>query len=357
MKNKKMWFIALMLIILLFLIVITYLLFGRQKTFTLTFDTNGGSDISSIKVKSGKIVNLPTDSKKQGYIFVGWLNENDRVLTQKIVIVKDTTLRAFWIKNQSDKAIAKFNTDGGNEIDSYIMEKGNTILLPVDPVKKGYIFAGWMDQNGNLITDDMIVLSDLTLKARWIKKNSKTVTIKFNTDGGNSIKNIIVENGKVIVLPVNPTKKGYVFAGWVDQDGKPITKDTIISKDVTIKALWKEPYTCPSDCTPIEDGSKCTKVVTTNIINTNGCPTGYTLSNGKCLDFSSKYHALNAEEAPFWKCNNSSEYMYSEEDGNGGAFMWCVKQSNKVSTATCPSGYVKDNNTCKKTETINCTAN
>ena len=41
--------------------------------------------------------------------------------------------------------------------------------------------------------------------------------------------------------------------------------------------------------------------------------------------------------------------MYSEEDDAGGAFMWCVKKTNKVSSSTCPDGYTKDGNTCKNT--------
>lgn len=68
-------------------------------------------------------------------------------------------------------------------------------------------------------------------------KGTKTNTIKFNTDGGNKIGNIIVENGKVISLPINPTKTGYAFAGWVDENGNSVTKDTIINKNMTIKAL------------------------------------------------------------------------------------------------------------------------
>ena len=49
--------------------------------------------------------------------------------------------------------------------------------------------------------------------------------------------------------------------------------------------------------------------------------------------------------------------MYSEEDGVGGAFMWCVKTTSVTSSQGCPSGYTKSGDTCKKTETIDCTVN
>ena len=123
----------------------------------------------------------------------------------------------------------------------------------------------------------MVVTNNITLKAMWVKKDAKTSTIKFNTDGGSKVGNIIVEKGKVVILPVAPTKTGYVFAGWVDENGNTVTKDTIVNENMTIKATWKEPYACPLDCRPIGDGSKCTKEVTKEISNISSYPKGYTL--------------------------------------------------------------------------------
>ena len=40
------------------------------------------------------------------------------------------------------------------------------------------------------------------------------ITVKFETDGGTTISNQIVEKGTKITKPENPTKEGYVFKGW-----------------------------------------------------------------------------------------------------------------------------------------------
>ena len=51
-----------------------------------------------------------------------------------------------------------------------------------------------------------------------------------------------------------------------------------------------------------------------------------------------------------------SGYYYvvlNYKDSNGKS--WCVKTVKKTTTKGCPSGYTKDGNTCKKTETLNCT--
>ena len=271
MEKKKKWIIALVLIILLLLIFILYLLFGREKSFTITFDTNGGTAVSNIEVKDGEIVKLPEVPIKDGYTFGGWINKDGNVITKGTKVTEDITLKAVGISNDAETIIVEYDTDGGNEIDNILIEKGKIILLPIEPTKDGYIFGGWLDGNGNFITEDMLVTNNITLKAMWIKKGAKTVTVTFDTDGGSDIGSIVIESGKIILLPINPTKAGYVFAGWVDENGNAIAKDYIVSKNITLKATWKEPYTCPSDCTPIGDGSKCTKEVTANMVTTSPC--------------------------------------------------------------------------------------
>lgn len=57
-----------------------------------------------------------------------------------------------------------------------------------------------------------------------------------------------------------------------------------------------------------------------------------------------------------WVCNNSSHYMYIEEEA-GGAMMWCVPTTSVQKSNTCPSGYSLKDNKCIKTESVNCTTN
>lgn len=354
MEKKKKWIIALILIILLLLLVILYLLFCFNKSFTITFDTDGGSEIASIEVKDGEIVKLPETPTKDGYKFVGWTNDKGRVVTTGTKVTKNLKLKAEWVKSDAKTVSIQFDTDGGNEINNVVIEQGKVVLLPVEPVKDGYIFVGWIDANGNLITDNMEITANIILKAFWIKKDAETKKINFDTDGGNAIGSIIIEKGKVILLPINPIKIGYVFAGWVDENGNSVTKDTIISENMTIKALWKS-YTCPTGCTPIGDGSKCTREKTASMQTTYACPSGSTLYNtwygsgSFCIKLSTKVDA-SLRQCDTWE---HAEVDYKDSKGKS----WCVKTVSKVATKKCPSGYTKSGNVCKKTETINCTAN
>ena len=211
-----------------------------------------------------------------------------------------------------------------------------------------------MKKKISIITLILIIILLILLVIYLLFIKEKSFTITFDTDGAPNIAEISVKEKEQIKLPVNPKKDGYAFKGFIDSKGNIITKDTIVSNDMTLKAVFVKPYTCPKDCTPTKDGSKCNKVVTTNMTSKSTCPSGYTLKNEKCLS-SSKYHATNSNGT--WKCNSKTDYMYSQEDGVGGAFMWCVKTTSATSSKVCPSGYTKDGNTCKKTQTINCTKN
>ena len=354
MDKKKKWIIALIVIILLLLLGISYLLFVINRSFTITFDTNGGTVISNIEVKNGEVVKLPESPKKEGYKFVGWVNQDGNIVTKGTKVKKDLTLKAEWVSNNAKTNSIKFNTDGGNEIDNIIIENGKIILLPVDPKKEGYTFLGWANEDGYIIDKNMVVSGNIILKAIWVKNDVETIKIKFNTDGGSEIKSFVIEKGKGIILPINPVKKGYAFAGWVDENGNKITKDTILTGNITIKAVWKS-FTCPSGCTPIGDGSKCTREKTTSMVTKTSCPSGTILYNtwygsgSFCIKLSTKVDA-NIRQCDTWE-GAEVEYI----DGNGK--YWCVKTVKKTTTKACPSGYTKDGTICKKIETVSCTMN
>lgn len=72
-----------------------------------------------------------------------------------------------------------------------------------------------------------------------LNKEKTYYTVKFNTDGGNELTNrVVLENDTLTDLEV-PTKKGYTFVRW-ELNGKEFTKDTGVTKDITLKAIWKK---------------------------------------------------------------------------------------------------------------------
>ena len=74
---------------------------GAVSTYTLTFDTNGGSAIDKITKDSGTTIDLATyKPTRAGYTFAGWFS--DKALTKAVTSVKltaNTTVYAKWIQN------------------------------------------------------------------------------------------------------------------------------------------------------------------------------------------------------------------------------------------------------------------
>lgn len=66
--------------------------------------------------------------------------------------------------------------------------------------------------------------------------NSGSITLYFDTNGGDELDPLVVKNGDSIVLP-RPVRSGYVFEGWYYM-GEPIGKNTVINKDSTLVAQW-----------------------------------------------------------------------------------------------------------------------
>ena len=84
--------------------------------------------------------------------------------TKKPVTTKKTTTTK---KIDNNKITIGFNTNGGEQISSYIINKGSKTKLPV-PVRNGYTFIGWYKNNIHY-TSDTIFNDSTILVAKWTK--------------------------------------------------------------------------------------------------------------------------------------------------------------------------------------------
>jgi len=71
----------------------------NQETYTITFNTDGGSSISSQKVKAGNKVTKPNNPTKTGYEFVTWLLNGQEYNFNSSVTI-NIELTAKWKKNE-----------------------------------------------------------------------------------------------------------------------------------------------------------------------------------------------------------------------------------------------------------------
>lgn len=270
--KKKYIIIGCIVLVLIAASVITFLIINSK--YTVTFNTDGGTTIEKIKIKKGENLTLPNEPSKEGYIFGGFVY-NDKIATNYTKVNSDMEIKVRWIPK--DKEVITISYIVNNSTITVISVKGEVPMLLETPVMPGNTFIGWLNDEGYVVDENATLDKNTTLKPRWIKAGEKTVTVKFNTDGGNKINDLVLAKDSVIILPVEPVKKGYKFEGWVQSNGTQVTSETTIDRDTVITAKWVVPYTCPQNCTPNEDGSKCTRTTTTNTKEGTGCSKGYTL--------------------------------------------------------------------------------
>ena len=187
--------------------------------YTITFDTNGGSEIAPITQDYGTEIAAPDNPTRKGYTFKGWDKE-----IPKTMPADNITVKAQWEINQYTIA---FDTNGGSEIDSITQDYGTEITVPDNPTRKGYTFKGWDKE-----IPETMPAENITVKAQW-EINQYTIT--FDTNGGSEIAPITQDYGTKITAPDNPTRKGYTFKGW-DKE----IPETMPAENLTITARWRD---------------------------------------------------------------------------------------------------------------------
>ena len=92
------------------ILVYVFVLKDNTKEFKVTFDSNGGSKVSSISVECGKVLSLPKNPTKKGYTFVSWTDKNGVTIYDRALLAcEDITLKANWKKNSTSNNSKKDN--------------------------------------------------------------------------------------------------------------------------------------------------------------------------------------------------------------------------------------------------------
>src|SRR5574344_1330465 len=170
-KNKPLlWSLGGIILIAIIAIAAYFILANRnQVMYTITFDTDGGSEVTAIKAADGKVVTLTTEVTKEGYTFNGWLDAEGKSVNLEYVVTSDVTLKANWLSAAAETITITFDSNGGTAVDSMVIEMGSSLVLPANPTKKGYTFSHWQDFNEIPISDGANLGEDITLYAIWDK--------------------------------------------------------------------------------------------------------------------------------------------------------------------------------------------
>ncbi len=224
------------------------------ESYTLRFDSNGGSELEDSTKTYGVSVTLPTPTL-YGYDFAGWYFDETLETAANFTVMPDlgdagdiVMLYAKWTPktyNVTLDANGGVNAGGNTFSVTYNAAYGE---LPT-PSREGYSFTNWYayfeaedfdplnpEYDYLPVTSSSTVAfeSNHTLYAEW---SINTYTLYFDMDGGTAIAPITQVYGTDIT-GINPTKEFYAFDGWTF-NGQPFTLTTMPAGDITLKATWK----------------------------------------------------------------------------------------------------------------------
>lgn len=216
-------------------------------SYSVTFDSNGGSSVSNQIVKDGESITKPSDPTKEGYKFLYWELDGEEY-DFVIELTKNITLIAKWEKVETapvggndtvTKYTVTFNSNGGSSIASKAVTSGYKVAKPSDPTKNGYTFIGWY-LNDNIYNFNNSVTKNITLVAKWQEKEVPVTkyTVTFDSNGGSSVSSQSITSGGKASQPTNPTRSGYTFEGWY-LNSNLYNFNNSVTGNITLVAKWQ----------------------------------------------------------------------------------------------------------------------
>lgn len=185
--------------------------------YTITFDTDGGSEIAAITQDYGTEITPPEDPTKDGYTFAGW-----EPAIPETMPAGDLTVKAQWSANTY---LLIYIVDG-EEYDRIEVECGAEITPLEAPTKTGYTFSGWSYIPPTMPATDVTVVGSFTI-------NSYNLT--YMVDGEEN-KSSTVVYGSEIIPEEEPTKEGYTFSGWSEIPETMPANDVVVTGSFTVNS-------------------------------------------------------------------------------------------------------------------------
>ena len=216
----------------------------KVRSYSVNFDSNGGSAVASQSVKYGSKASRPTDPTRAGHTFQGWYTSRDGGARYDFnqTVTGDVTLYAHWSVNSYTLA---FDGNGGKASESSrTVQYGSQYGSLPTATRTGHTFQGWYtarDGGTKVSPSTTMGAADTTLYARW---SVNSYTVSFDSDGGSNVPAQKVRYGSKASRPADPTRAGHTFQGWYTSrdGGSKYDFGTAVTGDVTLHAHWaKEP--------------------------------------------------------------------------------------------------------------------
>ena len=153
--------------------------------YTIAYNSNGGSGTMQNQELTYDISDTLRNNTftRTDFIFKEWNTNkngngdkyNDGATVRNLSSIDNATitLYAIWVPS---KYTITFESNGGTNISSVIVDYNTKVSKPTDPVRDGYTFGGWYTNSSltNAFDFNTLITENLTLYAKWINNVTKT---------------------------------------------------------------------------------------------------------------------------------------------------------------------------------------
>lgn len=243
------------------------------KKFTVTFDSNGGSQIESQTVIKGETVTKPNDPTKDGYTFDGWYTDEtlENAYDFSEAVTGDITLYAKWNEHKEDGDTSDIDTsdNDNDQVEAWVEELfGSSSELAdsdhdglsdyieiyfscTDPTKVDSDGNGIADKNEDFDGDGLTNIQEVELGTIINKEDSDTDGLTdyeevhvYNTDPLNEdTDHDGLLDGDEVLLGLDPN---LVKSDGVTSDAERRFKQTLSSENISEELLDSDNSAIPS---------------------------------------------------------------------------------------------------------------
>ena len=187
----------------------------------------------------------------EGYTFDGWYINSMTGAKADSTYTLDAAEVTFYGKFTANTYNINYDVSGGDYLASTPVVFGTPVTNITVPTREGYPFAGWMDENGNAVTDAAgkvidaaftMPAGDMLLKAKWDKTPTyHNVIYTYNIDGIAEVPatETNVQAGTTHALAAAPADTAeYQFTGWY-YNGEKVTSIVMPAEDAHIIGIWE----------------------------------------------------------------------------------------------------------------------
>jgi len=204
----------------------------ETKTYKLIIDAAGGTVNGEAKIektlKEGEAIGNIAEPVREGYKFTGWDKEIPDTMP-----ANDLTVTATWEALAAPTHTVTYYLNKGDSTPyaTKTFEEGETMVHPV-PEATGVVFKNeWVDAEGNALPATM---GNSDLVAYAVIDHLVSYKATYVVDGA-TYDEYDVTFGAEIPVPTDPSKEGYLFAGWT-----PSVPSTMPAENLTFTAEWEK---------------------------------------------------------------------------------------------------------------------